>query len=231
VAFSPDGGRVETESGDNTARQWDAASGKQLAVLQGHPGGILSVAFGPDGGRVATASYDNTAGLWDPASGKPPAVLEGHTGFVRAVAFSPDGGRVATASDDGTARLWDPASAKQLAVLQGHTDRVVSVEFSPDGGRVATASEDGTARLWIARESPEDQEKRQRFWREQQAAQAEKVRRWFAAAFHLTRLIDAEPADPMLYARRCQAYAHQGQWSKAVADLLQGAALCKPADE
>jgi hypothetical protein len=83
--------------------------------------------------------------------------------------------------------------------------------------------------LWIAWESPEDQEKRQReqqrLWRQQQAAEAEGVNRWFAAAFHLSRLIEAEPADPSLYARRRTAHIRQGHWAKAAVDLLLEAVL------
>jgi dipeptidyl aminopeptidase/acylaminoacyl peptidase len=199
------------------------------------------VAFSPDGRRIATASDDETARVWDAESGKPLAVLQGHAGDVVSVAFSPDGRRIATASADQTARLWDADSGKQLVVLEGHTDLVNSVAFSPDGRRIATASWDNTARLWIARESPEEQAKRlaeqrrldreqQALWHTKQAADAEKAGRWFAAAFHLGRLIDADPASPALYARRGTAYALQGEWSKAAADLLQGAALCKPAD-
>ena len=34
AAFSPDGARVVTASADKTARVWDAATGKAIAVLQ-----------------------------------------------------------------------------------------------------------------------------------------------------------------------------------------------------
>jgi hypothetical protein len=38
AAFSPDGAKVVTASEDRSARLWEAASGKELAVLQGHEG-------------------------------------------------------------------------------------------------------------------------------------------------------------------------------------------------
>jgi hypothetical protein len=36
AAFSPDGSRIVTASDDKTARIWDAATAKEIAVLRGH---------------------------------------------------------------------------------------------------------------------------------------------------------------------------------------------------
>jgi hypothetical protein len=64
AVFSPDGKRVVTVSSDNTARIWDVAEGKELAVLKGHTSAVRSAAFSPDGRRIVTASADKTARLW-----------------------------------------------------------------------------------------------------------------------------------------------------------------------
>ena len=144
VGFSPEGTRVLTGSDDNTARLWDAMTGKPVATLEGQ-----GSAFSPDGTRVLTGSWDNTARLWDAATGKTVAVLEGHRGPAWAVAFSPDGKSVLTGSGDGTARLWDAVTGKPLATLE-HTGAIMAVAFSPDGTRVLTGSNDRTARLWDA---------------------------------------------------------------------------------
>jgi WD40 repeat protein len=65
ATFSPDGSRIVTASDDKTARIWDAATGKEVAVLRGHDARVNSAAFGPGGSRVVTASWDQTARIWD----------------------------------------------------------------------------------------------------------------------------------------------------------------------
>ncbi len=157
--------------------------------------------------------------MWDAETGKQFAVLQGQTGYAYFAALSPDGTRVATPTPDKTARLWDAATGRQLAVLRGHTDEVSSVAFSHDGCRILTASGDRTVRLWIARESREEQGKRlaeqhrlereqQAPWQTRQANDAEKAGQWFAAAFHLARLIDDTLDHAALHARRCNAELH-----------------------
>jgi WD40 repeat protein len=111
AAFSPDGLRIVTASVDQTARIWNAASGKEIAILRGHDREVRSAAFSPDGSRIVTASADKTARVWDAAAAKEIAVLRGHDRELTSAAFSPDGLRIVTASFDNTARIWDAATA------------------------------------------------------------------------------------------------------------------------
>jgi formylglycine-generating enzyme required for sulfatase activity len=53
-----------TGSTDETAKVWDAQSGKELLTLKGHSSSVNPVAFSPDGTRFASGSTDGTAKVW-----------------------------------------------------------------------------------------------------------------------------------------------------------------------
>jgi len=151
AAFSPDGKRIVTTSGDWTARLWNSETGKPIGEpLKGHVNSVQSAAYSPDGKRIVTASADNTARLWNGETGEPIGEpLKAHEDAVNTAAFSPDGKRIVTASVDNTAWLWDAETGQPIGEpLKGHGATVQSAAFSPDGKRIVTASWDKTARLW-----------------------------------------------------------------------------------
>ena len=65
VAFSPDGKTVLTGGADQTARLWDAATGRPIGDALIHRGRVVSVAFSPDGKSVLTGDDEKSVRLWD----------------------------------------------------------------------------------------------------------------------------------------------------------------------
>jgi hypothetical protein len=118
VTFSADGTRLASGGYDRTARVWDAATGKPLAVLK-HDFPVLCLAFSPDGKTLATASarwadfnYQSHPArvlVWDLAERKPRASLPEQSTQIFDLTFTPDGKTLITAGLGGAIILWDIA--------------------------------------------------------------------------------------------------------------------------
>ena len=152
VAFSPDGAYILTGAGcdelfafdesgekDNTARLWDARTGREIRRFVGHQDVVNSVAFSPDGKFILTGSSDKTACLWETATGLEVRRFTGHTEMIQAVAFSPASDLIATGGgntyncEDCTTRLWDLRTGTEIKRFEIHKQAVSTVVFSPDG--------------------------------------------------------------------------------------------------
>ncbi len=152
VAFSPDGARLISGSGDRSVRLWDVATGRELAPLRDqHVADVRCVAYSPDGNQIADASSDGTVNVRDALTGKQVLTLAGHTGPVHCVAYSQNSRRIATCSVDRTVKLWDAPTGQELLSLAGHTEAITCVAFSPDGRCLYSLSSDRSLRLWDAR--------------------------------------------------------------------------------
>ena len=153
VIVSQDGTKLGITIDENRRRiaVFDAVSGQQTAVCQGHDDAVWTAAFSPDGSRLASAGEDRTVRLWDAATGALLTTCRGHAGKILRVAFRPDGTRLVTASSDGTVRQWDAGTGREVETpYDRHPAGAFTAAYSPDGRWVASAGEDRTVRIWRA---------------------------------------------------------------------------------
>jgi len=103
---------------DGFVRVWQTNSGRLLATLPVHVGGVWALSLSRDGGLVASGTFDGLVHLWETRGGRLIRSLRGHTGPVWSVEFSHNSGRLASGSFDGSLRLWDVSSGNTLHVMR-----------------------------------------------------------------------------------------------------------------
>ncbi|EDM79256.1 Peptidase C14, caspase catalytic subunit p20 [Plesiocystis pacifica SIR-1] len=153
VAFGAQ--RVYTAGSDNSVRAWEARTGAQAQVFEGHRAAVRALALSPDRRRLATASDDREARLWSLDKAGASVILEGHSQGLTALAFDPSGARLATASADHDARVWSTRTGELLHLLRGHEGSVLGVVFV-DEQRLLSHGDDAQVRLWLLGEPGEE---------------------------------------------------------------------------
>jgi WD40 repeat protein len=185
VAFSPDGRRLASASGDKTVKVWDLATRQTILICDKHTDTVFSVAFSADGRLLASGSRDSTVRVWDTSTGpkgEAPTPLHTLRGIVdaRCVAFSPDGRRLAAGDYRHTLKVWDigdSTAIQEVFTNHAHASPICHVGFCPDGQQLVStdAGEHGDD-LGSSRGNPE----RHLSWPYRPGYQPGLQRRWAA---------------------------------------------------
>jgi WD40 repeat protein len=211
--FSFDSRRVATAGEDFTARVWDAVTGRQLTPNLKHEDKVQTIVFSPDSESVLTASSDTIARVWSAETGDPLTPRLRHLQRLTAGRFLPDSRWIATSDLKGRAWLWEvPADERPVEDLRA-VARLLSGDTFVASGASATQQTDQLKILWegLRAKYPSDfttSSEEIAAWHESEAAKSELGQQWFAAAFHLERLLVLRPGDRALSERLARVNGH-----------------------
>jgi WD40 repeat protein/tRNA A-37 threonylcarbamoyl transferase component Bud32 len=202
AGFSPDGKFVLTAAG-KIARLWDAASGQPVTGPLEHGADIVCCELSRDGGTIRTIDKQWTARFWDVSPERRP--VEDVLALAQLVASR----RVDATGDVGPLR---PARAESLfhEVLDRVTAPLKTAHISlalPSG-----SPHEPLRGMWQKLRGKYPAEftvspAAVAVWHEREAAASEQAQQWFAARFHLGKLLEIKPGDGGLQKRREQADA------------------------
>ncbi len=159
VAWSPNGTKIVSGSGDYNIKIWHTTTGACFMTLtgdDGHKDWVRSVAWSYDGTKIISGSDDKTIKIWDAIIGICLMTLtgaNGHNNAVMSVAWNNDGTRIISGSDDKTIKIWDAITGTCLITLTDidrHRNCVRSVAWNSDGTKIVSGSDDTTIKIWDA---------------------------------------------------------------------------------
>jgi WD40 repeat protein/tetratricopeptide (TPR) repeat protein len=231
LTFSDDSNRIVGCSAHELS-VWDIETAQVIRHIDTPSEFATIAALSSDGSLLAALMTgddkpgEDTVRLWDVTTGK--LVHTWHLGSVTGLGQSElslvfqDGDKVlALRRRDGTVLGWSVVSRETVKPQGDPFAKVEREERTNDGRRLLE-----WRRGWVIEAPPGKAERLRRralaladpAWHRELAVKAERDGEWFAAAFHLGRLLQSSPDDPELRGRRARALIELRQWPQANAD-------------
>ena len=168
AAWSPDGRSIASGSADQTARIWDAGTGRAVRTISGPSGaaglsrldarlGVCSTVWSPDGSYLACGQGDGKVEVWDASTWQRAASLDvlakppPNNWFPVKLAWSADSGLLAAVGPAGSlAKVWERDTWQEIASLQNielRPNLSGGIAWSRRGRRLAIGAFKGTG-IW-----------------------------------------------------------------------------------
>jgi WD40 repeat protein/serine/threonine protein kinase len=144
-AYSPDGTKIATGSGDGRAFVWDARTGQKLHELHSPPKDpFVRAVWSADGSRLVLTSSQEYTYIYDTRDYTELRHVRGY-----APALSTDGNVLAVAKEHGQeVTLYDPSSGTVLRKFPPLPVHVIQLAISADGRRLAAGINNGSVWVW-----------------------------------------------------------------------------------
>ncbi|KAF9163647.1 hypothetical protein DFQ26_002305 [Actinomortierella ambigua] len=157
LAWSPDGKRILTSSGDQTSKIWDIETSSVVNTfdfaLAGNNIDGQQVGNVWKGDHLITLSLSGDLNYLDPSTSKTSRVVKGHQKGITALAVTDDSKTYWTGSYDGRVFSWDAETGAGEDIKSAtHTNQVIQLAAS--GDRVVSAAMDDTIKI-TPKASPE----------------------------------------------------------------------------
>jgi WD40 repeat protein len=129
VAWQPGGDLLAAGCDDHRIHLWDASSGQEQGVLEGHAWEVHDLAFDATGRWLASFGWDYSLRVWDMDTRR--QVLDQQD--VRVVSFRTDGPLMAAGMAGRKVQVWSLSPSPVYDSLHNWHRRALWMTFSPDG--------------------------------------------------------------------------------------------------
>jgi WD40 repeat protein/tetratricopeptide (TPR) repeat protein len=235
TVFSRNGLVLVTTSRDQTARVWEVdkirpRESPPARPPMVHQAAVVSATFSRNSELLATVCEDKTVRVWHVGSGDPVTPRLPCMPTANSVDISPDNSRIAVTCPDGTTRVWELSSFKGPAASAPALALAVSgQQLAATGALEPVKGED----LWRAAvaatpSDPNSQVSARKdlvAWHHHEAGAGLAAMKWYAALWHLGRLVALEPNCAAHRILRARAYAEDFKFDQAVKDYAEAIRL------